>query len=74
LRLTAIILDVFIALNIIRIISITALLLVFASSIFTLVQDISAWNRFVNAGYRNMIFEGNDLNGTLIDIGNEYAS
>jgi len=67
---------VFIVLNVIRIISITALLLVFASSVFTLVQDISAWNRFVNAGYKNMIIlDGNSgLNGTLINIGNEYAS
>jgi len=66
---------VFIVLNVIRIISITALLLVFASSVFTLVQDISAWNRFVNAGYKNIIIlDGNGLNGTLINIGNEYAS
>ena len=64
----------FIVLNVIRIISITALLLVFASSIFTMVQDISAWNRFVNAGYMNTVLDGNGLNGTLIDIGNEYAS
>jgi len=65
---------VFIVLNIIRIISITALLLVFSSSIFTLVQDITAWNRFVNAGYRNIISIGNGLNNTLTDIGNDYAS
>jgi len=65
---------VFIALNVIRIISIIALLLVFASSIFTLVQDITAWNRFVGAGYRNIISVGNGLNNTVIDVGNEYAS
>jgi hypothetical protein len=64
---------VFIALNVIRIISIVALLLVFASSTFTLVQDITAWNRFVNAGYRNVISFGNGLNSTVIDIGNDYA-
>lgn len=63
----------FIALNVIRIISIVALLLVFASSTFTLVQDITAWNRFVNAGYRNVISVGNGLNSTVIDIGNDYA-
>jgi len=65
---------VFIALNVIRIISIIALLLVFSSSIFTLVQDITAWNRFVNAGYKNVISVGNGLNNTLIDISNDYAS
>jgi len=65
---------VFIALNIIRIISIVALLLVFASSVFTLVQDITAWNRFVHTGYRNIISVGNGLNNTMIDIGNDYAA
>jgi len=63
----------FIALNAIRIISIIALLLVFASSVFTLVQDITAWNRFVGAGYRNVISVGQGLNNTVLDIGNDYA-
>jgi len=61
---------VFIVLNVIRTISILALLLVFASSIFALVQDVSAWNRFMDAGYRNIVSEGNN---TGIDIGNDYA-
>lgn len=61
---------VFIALNVIRIISIIALLLVFASSIFALVKDVTAWNRFVDAGYKNIISGGNN---TAIDIGNDYA-
>jgi hypothetical protein len=64
----------FIALNVIRIISITALLLVFASSIFTLVQDVTAWNRFVDAGYSNSISVGKNMNNTVIDIGDDYAS
>jgi hypothetical protein len=64
----------FIVLNIIRIISIIALLLVFASSTFTLVQDITAWNRFVNAGYKNIISVGNGLNSTVVEIGNDYAA
>jgi len=63
----------FIALNSIRVISIVALLLVFASSVFTLVEDISAWNRFVNAGYRNVVSVNQGLNKTYLDIGNEYA-
>jgi len=60
----------FIALNAIRIISIIALLLVFASSVFTLVHDVTAWNRFMDAGYKNSILDGNN---TVIDIGSDYA-
>lgn len=64
---------VFIVLNVIRIISILALLLVFASSIFTMVKDITAWNHFVDAGYRNIVSVGQGLNNTMIEIGNDYA-
>lgn len=60
----------FIALNVIRIISIIALLLVFASSIAAMVQDVTAWNRFVDAGYKNSISDGNN---TMIDISDDYA-
>jgi hypothetical protein len=62
--------DVFIALNVIRIISIIALLLVFTSSIFALVKDVTVWNRFVEAGYKNIILDGNN---TVINIGDDYA-
>lgn len=61
---------VFIALNVIRIISIVALLLVFTSSIFALVKDVTVWNRFVEAGYKNIILDGNN---TVINIGDDYA-
>ena len=60
----------FIALNVIRIISIIALLLVFASSIVAMVQDVTAWNRFVGAGYTNSILDGNN---TMIRIDDDYA-
>lgn len=46
-------LDTFIALNGIRILSIIALLLVFASNIVTLVQDVQAVNRFVTYSKNN---------------------
>jgi hypothetical protein len=42
--------DVFIGLNIVRALSIIALLLVFASSIYTMVQDVEAVNRFIDEG------------------------
>jgi len=60
----------FIVLNVIRIISVIALMLVFASSVFALVKDITAWNHFVDAGYKNTILVGND---TIVDIGDDYA-
>jgi hypothetical protein len=44
------ILDTFIGLNAIRVLSIISLLLVFASSIVIMVHDIQAVNRFVQAG------------------------
>ena len=43
-------LDFFIGLNIIRALSIIALILVFASNIVTLVHDVQAVNRFLAAG------------------------
>jgi len=61
---------VFIALNVIRIISIIALVLVFASSIVAMVQDVTAWNHFVAAGYTNSILDGNN---TTIVIDDDYA-
>lgn len=42
--------DIFIGLNVVRILSIIALLLVFASSIVVMVHDIQAVNHFVVAG------------------------
>ncbi|KAH6904468.1 hypothetical protein BKA70DRAFT_1296838 [Coprinopsis sp. MPI-PUGE-AT-0042] len=41
---------IFISLNIVRVLSIVALLLVFSSNIFTLVNDVKAVNRFMEAG------------------------
>jgi hypothetical protein len=60
----------FIALNVIRIMSIIALLLVFASSVFALVMDVTEWNRFVDVGYKSIVSIGN---GTTIAIGADYA-
>lgn len=51
---------VFIALNIIRALSIIALLLVFATSILVLVDDVEAVNAFTNG----------DFNVTAFDTGN----
>ncbi|KIK74856.1 hypothetical protein PAXRUDRAFT_835869 [Paxillus rubicundulus Ve08.2h10] len=48
---------VFIALNVIRALSIIALLLVFASSIVVLVDDVEAVNTFVNGGTNTTSFE-----------------
>lgn len=42
--------DLFISLNAVRVLSIVALLLVFSSNIVTLVNDIKAVNRFMEAG------------------------
>jgi len=44
---------VFIGLNAVRVLSIVALLLVFASNIVTLVNDVEAVNRFMDAGSNN---------------------
>jgi len=56
----------FIGLNIVRTLSIIALLLVFASNIVTLVHDIQAVNRFLAAGKANTDPTG--ANSTLIDM------
>lgn len=47
--LTSLPIDIFISLNIIRTLSILALILVFSSNIVTLVHDIQAVNRFMAA-------------------------
>ncbi|KAI9571923.1 hypothetical protein HD554DRAFT_2168731 [Boletus coccyginus] len=52
---------VFIILNIVRVLSIVALLLVFASNILVLVDDVEAVNAFTNG----------DFNATAFDLGNE---
>lgn len=45
--------DIFIGLNIVRILSIIACLLVFASSIVTMVEDVEAVNEFIQAEKTN---------------------
>jgi hypothetical protein len=49
-ELTGVFADIFIGLNIIRALSIISLLLVFASSIVSLVHDVEAVNRFIAEG------------------------
>lgn len=60
----------FIALNAIRILSIVALILVFASNIVTLVHDVQAVNRFVAAGKAASTTQ--PINGTTTDV--DYIS
>lgn len=55
--------DVFIGLNGVRILSIVALLLVFSSNIVTLVNDVKAMNRFMEAG--KVAATGASINATL---------
>ncbi|KAG6812916.1 hypothetical protein H0H92_015468 [Tricholoma furcatifolium] len=59
--------DVFIGLNGVRILSIIALILVFASSIVTLVDDIQAVNSFEAAGGNAATMTTS--NGTTVDVG-----
>jgi len=56
----------FIGLNAIRVLSIIALILVFASSIVTLVHDIEGVNRFIAAGKQNNT-NISSSNNTLVD-------
>jgi len=56
---------VFISLNIIRVLSIIALVLVFSSNLVTLVHDIQAVNRFIAAGKVVAVDGGN---GTVVDM------
>lgn len=60
------ILDIFIGLNIVRALSIIALLLLFASSIVTMVHDIQAVNAFIAAGKQGPD-SGNSTNCTSVD-------
>ncbi|KAH7882232.1 hypothetical protein F5I97DRAFT_1908543 [Phlebopus sp. FC_14] len=53
---------IFVVLNIIRALSIIALLLVFASSIVVLVDDVEAVNTFVNGGTNTTSFTSGDSN------------
>jgi len=52
----------FIALNIVRALSIIALLLVFSSSIVVLVDDIEAVNHFVNGATNTTAFDSGNSN------------
>ena len=54
-------LDVFISLNGVRILSIIACLLVFSSSIVTMVHDVEAVNTFVAAGKSNSTSAADNL-------------
>ncbi|KAF9562888.1 hypothetical protein CPC08DRAFT_687243 [Agrocybe pediades] len=56
----------FIGLNIIRILSIIALLLVFASNVVTLANDIKAVNRFMQAG--KQVQDSNTTNSTVTEM------
>jgi hypothetical protein len=60
------IVDTFIVLNGIRILSIVAIILVFASNIVTLVHDVQAVNRFVSAG-KNDSTQTNNSTVTVVD-------
>ncbi|KAF8064056.1 hypothetical protein FPV67DRAFT_1782420 [Lyophyllum atratum] len=66
----------FIGLNGVRILSIIALTLVFASNIVTLVSDIKAVNRFVTAGRleSNSITDATTTNSTLHMVDMDYIS
>lgn len=59
-------LDVFIGLNGVRILSVIALLLVFASNIVTLVDDVRAVNRFMAQG-KIVANDSDATNSTLTD-------
>ncbi|KAI8990405.1 hypothetical protein BD414DRAFT_413835, partial [Trametes punicea] len=59
---------IFIGLNIVRALSIIALLLLFASSIVTMVQDIKAVNAFIAAGKANPDIRASEGNSTDTDI------
>ncbi|KAF9812297.1 hypothetical protein IEO21_06271 [Rhodonia placenta] len=58
---------IFIGLNVARALSIIALLLLFASSIVTLVQDIKAVNAFIAAGKTDYVASGTNNSTTTID-------
>ncbi|KAH9943776.1 hypothetical protein B0H21DRAFT_779629 [Amylocystis lapponica] len=59
--------DIFIGLNVARALSIVALLLLFASSIVTLVYDIEAVNAFVAAGSDNHLTSANSTSTNASD-------
>ena len=59
--------DFFIGLNIVRTLSIIALLLVFASNIETLVHDIEAVNRWTAAGKAADDSDSSSMNSTMTD-------
>ena len=60
--------DIFIGLNVVRALSIIALLLLFASSIVTMVQDIRSVNAFIAAGKASPDIRTADANSTSTDI------
>ncbi|KAI0327356.1 hypothetical protein GY45DRAFT_1347811 [Cubamyces sp. BRFM 1775] len=59
---------IFIGLNVVRALSIIALLLLFASSIVTMVQDIRSVNAFIAAGKANPDIRTAEANSTSTDI------
>lgn len=61
------VIDVFIGLNVVRTLSIIALLLLFASSIVTMVHDVEAVNAFIAAGKADPSIRVVDTNSTSID-------
>ncbi len=64
--------DIFIGLNVVRALSIISLLLLFASSIVTMVHDVQAVNAFISAGKAdpNIRFASNTTNSTDFDCVN----
>ncbi|KAI0830239.1 hypothetical protein BC628DRAFT_1357030 [Trametes gibbosa] len=57
----------FIALNVVRALSIVALLLLFASSVVTMVQDVKSVNAFITAGKANSNIRAAEVNSTDVD-------
>ncbi|KAI0759022.1 hypothetical protein C8Q74DRAFT_1319797 [Fomes fomentarius] len=67
---------IFIGLNAVRVLSIVALLLLFASSIVTMVHDIQSVNAFVAAGLANPNIRAVDVNSTdtdCISVDSDYV-
>jgi len=63
---------IFIFLNIVRLLSIVGLLLVFASNVVVLANDIKAVNRFVAEGSNNSLVMTNTTDGTLLECDMDY--
>ena len=58
--------DIFIGLNVVRALSLVTLLLLFASSVVTMVHDIQAVNSFIAAGKANPSIRLADVNSTSV--------